>query len=145
MEDFAEVTALVADRATLFRHGLIRLLQERRAGWSFAEAGTAEEVQAHLSVELVDLVLLDLQLAGGRELTGLRRLRERFPDQRIAIMADSEEREVILRLPRRWCKRLHPEVGHAGAAPAGDRDHSVGRRVRAGGAGRSGAACRARA
>jgi DNA-binding NarL/FixJ family response regulator len=96
MEDFAEITALVADRATLFRHGLIRLLQERRGAWSFAEAGTAEEVQAHLSVESVDLVLLDLQLAGGRELTGLRRLRERFPDQTIAIVADSEEREVIL-------------------------------------------------
>lgn len=96
MEDFAEITALVADRATLFRSGLIRLLQERRAGWSFAEAGTVEEVQAHLSVERVNLVLLDLQLAGGRALTGLRRLRERFPDQTIAILSDSEEREMIL-------------------------------------------------
>ena len=96
MEDFAEITALVADRATLFRHGLIRLLQERRAGWSCAEAGTVEEVQAHLSVEPVDLVLLDLQLAGGRALTGLRRLRELFPEQRIAILSDSEEREAIL-------------------------------------------------
>ena len=96
MEDFADATALVADRATLFRHGLIRLLQERRAGWSFAEAGAVEEVQAHLSVEPVDLVLLDLQLAGGRTLTGLRRLRELFPDQKIAILSDSEEREAIL-------------------------------------------------
>ena len=66
MEDFAETTVLVADRATLLRHGLIRLLQERRAGWSCAEASTAEEVQSHLSVEPVDLVLLDLPLAGGR-------------------------------------------------------------------------------
>ena len=71
MDDFAETTVLVADRATLFRHGLIRLLQERRPGWSCAEAGTAEEVQSHLSVEPVDLVLLDLPLAGGRALTEL--------------------------------------------------------------------------
>ena len=96
MEDFAEITALVADRATLFRYGLIRLLQERRTGWSCAEAGTAEEVQSHLSVEPVDLVLLDLLLAGGRALTELRRLREQHPDQTIAILADSEERGAIL-------------------------------------------------
>jgi DNA-binding NarL/FixJ family response regulator len=96
MEDFGGTTVLVADRATLFRHGLIRLLQERRAAWSCAEAGTAEEVQSHLSVEPVDLVLLDLPLAGGRALTGLHRLREQHPDQKIAILSDSDERGAIL-------------------------------------------------
>jgi CheY-like chemotaxis protein len=96
MEDFGEITVLVADRATLLRHGLVRLLQERRPGWSCAEAGTAEEVQSHLSVEPVDLVLLDLPLAGGRALTGLRRLHELFPGQRIAVLADSDERGAIL-------------------------------------------------
>jgi DNA-binding NarL/FixJ family response regulator len=96
MEEFAEITALVADRTTLFRHGLIHLLQERRPGWSCAEAGTMEAVRSHLSVEPVDLVLLDLQLGGGRGMAELRRLREQFPDQKIAILADSEERGAIL-------------------------------------------------
>ncbi len=139
MEDFAEITALVADRATLFRHGLIRLLQERRAGWSCAEAGTVEEVQAHLSVEPVDLVLLDLQLAGGRALTGLRRLRELFPEQRIAILSDSEEREAILDCLGAGANGYILKSATLGAAFAGGRDHPVGRRVRAGGAGRPGA------
>ena len=96
MEEFPDVTALVADQGTLFRHGLIRLLQERRPGWSCAEAGTAAEVQAHLSVEPVDVVLLDLQLAGGRALANLRRLRELFPTQKIAVLSDSDERGTIL-------------------------------------------------
>jgi DNA-binding NarL/FixJ family response regulator len=87
---------LAADRATLFRHGFIRLLQKRRPGWSCAEAGTPEVIQSHLTVEPVDLVLLDLQLAGGRALIGLRRPREQYPDQRTAILPDSDDGGTIL-------------------------------------------------
>ncbi len=95
MEDFAEITALIADRATLFRHGLVGLLRECRPGWSCAEAGVLDEVQAHLSVEPVDLLLLDLQFAGVQALD-LRRLRESFPEQRIVVVADSDDRSTIL-------------------------------------------------
>ena len=96
MEDFAEITALIADRATLFRHGLVRLLRECRPGWSCAEAGVLDEVQAHLSVEPVDLLLLDLQFVGAQQAIDLRRLRESFPNQRIVVVADSDDRTTIL-------------------------------------------------
>jgi DNA-binding NarL/FixJ family response regulator len=96
MEDFAEITALIADRATLFRHGLVGLLRECRAGWSCAEACLLDEVVAHLSVEPVDLVLLDLQFVGAQRAIELRRLRESFPDQRIVVLADSDDRTMIL-------------------------------------------------
>jgi DNA-binding NarL/FixJ family response regulator len=96
MEDFEEITALIADRATLFRHGLLGLLRERRPGWSCAEAGVLDEVLAHLRVEPVDLVLFDLQLAGMPGAANLRRLRQAFPDQKIVVLADSDERATIL-------------------------------------------------
>jgi DNA-binding NarL/FixJ family response regulator len=95
MENFDEITVLIADRATLFRHGLLGLLKERRSGWSCAEAGVLDEVMAHLRVEPVDLVLLDLQLTMPA-VSQLRRLRELFPNQKIAVLADCDERETIL-------------------------------------------------
>jgi DNA-binding NarL/FixJ family response regulator len=96
MEDFEEITVLVADRATLFRHGLIGLLKERRPGWSCAEAGALDELQAHLRAEPVDLVLLDLPLAGMPGAADLRRLREVFPNQKIVVLADGDDRATIL-------------------------------------------------
>ncbi len=96
MEDFAEITALIANRATLFRYGLVGLLKQRRPGWSCAEAGVLDEVLAHLRVEPVDLLLLDLDLVGTQRATSLRQLRESFPTQRIVVMADSDGRGTIL-------------------------------------------------
>jgi DNA-binding NarL/FixJ family response regulator len=96
MEHYDEITALIADRATLFRHGLLGLLKERRPGWSCAEAGVLDEAMAHLRVEPVDLVLLDLQLVGMPGATHLRRLRALFPSQKIVVLADSDERATIL-------------------------------------------------
>src|SRR5690349_20447527 len=95
MEEFAEITVLVADRATLFRQGLRGLLKEHRPGWSCAEAGTPGELLAHLRAEGVDLVLLDLQLEGLGVPT-LRRVRQEFPDQNIIVLADSDDRGTIL-------------------------------------------------
>ena len=96
MEEFAEITALIADPATLFRHGLRGMLKEHRPGWSCAEAGSLDEVMAHLRVEPVDLVLLDLQLGGPNGLATLRQLRQEFPHQQFVVLSDSNERAAIL-------------------------------------------------
>jgi DNA-binding NarL/FixJ family response regulator len=96
MEEFAEITALIADRATLFRYGLVGLLRESRPGWSCAEAHVLDEVMAHLRAEPVDLVLLDLQLLEEPRAVSLRRLRETFPQQKIVVLAETDERMTIL-------------------------------------------------
>jgi len=93
LEEFAEVSAVIADRATLFRHGLRGLLKEQRPGWSCAEAGVLDELLAHLRAEPVDIVLYDMQLGG---VAGLRRLRQDFPQQRIVALADDDDRAAIL-------------------------------------------------
>jgi hypothetical protein len=46
MDEFAEITALIADRATLFRYGLVGLLKERRPDWSCAETSLLDEALA---------------------------------------------------------------------------------------------------
>src|SRR5579863_3227071 len=95
-DQFAEITALIADRATLFRHGLRGMLKEHRPGWSCAEAGSLDEVLAHLRVEPVDLVLIDLQLGGPNGLASLRQLRQEFPHQQFVVLSDDNERVAIL-------------------------------------------------
>jgi DNA-binding NarL/FixJ family response regulator len=96
MDDFAEITALIADRATLFRYGLVGLLKERRPDWSCVEASMLDEVLAHLRVEAVDLVLVDLQLLGLPGVSHLHRMREQFPHQKIIVLAETDERATIL-------------------------------------------------
>ncbi len=95
-EEFAEITLLVADRATLFRHGLLGLLKEHRPRWCCAESGTLDGVLAHLRAEPVDMLLYDMQLGGQTEIASLRQLRTEFPQQLIVAMADHADRAVIL-------------------------------------------------
>jgi DNA-binding NarL/FixJ family response regulator len=92
-DEFSEVTVLIGDRATLFRHGLRGLLKEHRPGWSCAEAGTLEELTAYLSAEPADLLLFDIQMGG---VGALQRLREEHPQQRIVVLSDDDGRAAIL-------------------------------------------------
>lgn len=96
MEEFDDITAMIADRATLFRHGLVGLLKERRPGWSCAEAAGSDEVVAYLQAGPVDIILFDLQLAGLPSAHNLRQLRLLFPQPKIVVMADSDDRATIL-------------------------------------------------
>lgn len=92
-EEFAEITVLIADRATLFRHGLRGLLKEHRPDWSCAEAETLEELTAYLTAEAADLLLFDIQIGG---VAGLQRLRQDYPQQKIVVLSDCNERSAIL-------------------------------------------------
>ncbi len=95
-KDFADISALIADRLTFFRRGMTGLLQESRPGWCLAEAGTFDEVLAHLRSHSPELLLVDLQLPGVDGPDGVRRLRTLCPEQNIVVMADSDDRGTIL-------------------------------------------------
>ena len=95
MGEFAEITALIADRATLFRHGSIGMLKRARPAGHPPRRARWRRL-AHLRVEPVDLVLIDPQLGGGPTLASLRRLRQNFPDQQIVVLSDNDERAAIL-------------------------------------------------
>lgn len=95
-KDFEEIGALIADRLTFFRHGMIALLKDSRPGWQLAEAGTSDEVLGYLHDASPRLILLDLQLPGMTGADGVRRLRALCPTQSIVVLSDSDERETIL-------------------------------------------------
>jgi DNA-binding NarL/FixJ family response regulator len=92
-DEFAELTVLIADRATLFRHGLRGLLKEHRPDWSCAEAETLEELTAYLTAEAADLLLYDIQIGG---VAGLQQLRLDYPQQKIVVLSECNERAAIL-------------------------------------------------
>jgi DNA-binding NarL/FixJ family response regulator len=95
-KDFTDIGALVADRLTFFRRGITGLLQESRPGWRLSEAGTFDEVLAYVRDDCPELVLVDLQLPGMDGANGVRKLRMLCPSQHIVVLADSDEREIIL-------------------------------------------------
>jgi DNA-binding NarL/FixJ family response regulator len=95
-KDALDIGVLIADRLTFFRRGMAGLLQEAWPGWHLEEADSFEAVQAYMRGICPDLMLLDLGLPGLIGATGIRRLRDRYPDLRIVVMADSDERATIL-------------------------------------------------
>jgi len=95
-KDFADIGALIADRLTFFRRGMMSLLQESRPGWRLAEASTFDEVWTLLQDSRFDLVLVDLELPGLGGADGLRRLQALCPSQRFVALADSDARATIL-------------------------------------------------
>lgn len=95
-KDFADIGVLVADRLVFFRRGMMGLLQESRPGWRLAEAGSFDDVLAHLRTHEPELILLDLHLAGLHGIEGLRQVRDLCPQARLMVLADVDERETIL-------------------------------------------------
>jgi DNA-binding NarL/FixJ family response regulator len=91
-----DIAALVADRLTFFRHGMIGLLKDCRPGWRLTEAATFDEVVSHLRSAEPDLVLVDLLLPGMNGPDGIRRLRTLCAAQRIVVLAETDDRETIL-------------------------------------------------
>jgi DNA-binding NarL/FixJ family response regulator len=95
-EDLVEVSVLIADRLTFYRHGLAGLLRERRPGWSLAQAGTFVELLEHLDDSPSRLVLIDLQLPGMQAAEGVRRLRQLYPGRSVVVLSEDDDRATIL-------------------------------------------------
>ena len=148
MDEFADITLLIGGSGPRLRHGLRGLLREHRPSWSCAEAGLLDELQAHLRVEPVDLVMFDLQLGGHAP---SQRLRQDFPRQPIMVLADSDDRATSWNASPLVPTAISSNSSHATAACARNGDGAFRRRIRPGGAGRrrttgphGGAAARAR-
>jgi DNA-binding NarL/FixJ family response regulator len=91
-------TALIAARPTLFRLGLMGILRDHHAHWRLVEADT---FQAALSLPMAgppDVVLLDEQLPDLHGFEGLQRIGLMFPQAKIVVLADADERDRMLDL-----------------------------------------------
>jgi DNA-binding NarL/FixJ family response regulator len=95
-DDILEVGVIIADRIIFYRHGLAALLLGSRPGWSLAEVGTFAALVERLHLDPAKLVLVDLELPGLGRVGGVRRLRHLFPERRVVVLSDDDDRRTIL-------------------------------------------------
>lgn len=89
------VRILVVDDHTLFRRGLIALLQAHGFFEVVAEAGDAGQAQRHAAALQPDLILLDNHLPGVNGVDAIAGLRQAAPQARILMLTVSEDPEDL--------------------------------------------------
>ena len=91
----ASIRLLIVDNHTLFRQGLVSLLQSEPGFEVTGEASSGEEA-LHVVPELrPDVVLMDVKMPGIGGVEATRRLTESNPDTRVLMLTVSEEEESL--------------------------------------------------
>lgn len=86
---------LLVDDHNLFAEGLRTLLSDFEQNPEISVCASVEQALNAESPESIDLILLDYYLPGISGLAGLKRLRQRFSNSRIAVVSAEEDPEVI--------------------------------------------------
>jgi two-component system NarL family response regulator len=90
------IRLLIVDNHTLFRQGLVSLLQSEPGYEVIGEASSGEEA-LHMVPELnPDVVLMDVKMPGIGGVEATRRLTEANPQSRVLMLTVSEEEEILL-------------------------------------------------
>ncbi len=91
----ASIRLLIVDNHTLFRQGLVSLLQSEPGYDVIGEASSGEEA-LHMVPDLgPDVVLMDVKMPGIGGVEATRRLMETNPEERILMLTVSEEEENL--------------------------------------------------
>lgn len=90
---------VLADDHTLFRDALAQYLERAEPECNIFKARDLYEVFNYLQEtnDRPDLILLDLKMPGMNGLEGFRRMREEYPDIRLALMSGVAERDDVQR------------------------------------------------
>jgi DNA-binding NarL/FixJ family response regulator len=86
---------LIVDNHTLFRQGLVSLLQSEPGFEVVGEAGSGEEALALVPRIQPDVVLMDVKMPGIGGVEATRRLAEAMPQARVLMLTVSEEEESL--------------------------------------------------
>jgi len=95
-QEFTRIGALVADRQSLFRHGLAGLVREAWPEWVCDQADSFTTVLDALAGGGIGLLLLDLDLPGMSGPEGIAQLRAVEPACHVMVLAGTDDRATIL-------------------------------------------------
>ena len=89
------IRLLIVDNHTLFRQGLVSLLQSEPGFKVVGEAGSGEEALQLAPQLQPDVVLMDVKMPGIGGVEATRRLLEQMPPVRVLMLTVSEEEESL--------------------------------------------------
>jgi len=92
----ASIRLLIVDNHTLFRQGLVSLLQSEPGYDVIGEASSGEEAVHIVPTLDPDVVLMDVKMPGIGGVEATRRLIEADPEERILMLTVSEEEENLV-------------------------------------------------
>jgi DNA-binding NarL/FixJ family response regulator len=87
---------LIADDHALIRDGMRGFVEVLDPNYTVSGAATLDEALAALSVQPVELLLIDLDMPGMLGISSLRALREGFPELKISVLSASDDRQIML-------------------------------------------------
>ena len=90
------IRLLIVDNHTLFRQGLVSLLQSEPGMQVIGEAGSGEDALRLVPQLQPDVVLMDVKMPGIGGVEATRRLVEAKPETRILMLTVSEEEESLI-------------------------------------------------
>lgn len=90
------ISLLIVDNHTLFRQGLVSLLQSEPGMQVIGEAGSGEDALRLVPQLQPDVVLMDVKMPGIGGVEATRRLVEAKPETRILMLTVSEEEESLI-------------------------------------------------
>lgn len=92
------ISIVIADAQHLIRAGLRHLVSEDSRFRVIGEASNEEELQQKLSALRPDVLILDYSQEGAFSIGSIDRLKENYPEVRIMIMSDDDEKERIYKV-----------------------------------------------
>jgi DNA-binding NarL/FixJ family response regulator len=90
------IRLLIVDNHTLFRQGLVSLLQSEPGYTVIGEASSGEEALYEVPELRPDVVLMDVKMPGIGGVEATRRLLEANPETRVMMLTVSEEEENLI-------------------------------------------------
>lgn len=90
-------TVLIVDDSKLARIVVGKAIAALQPDWRRLEARNADEAEALLAVETIDLAVLDFNMPGRDGLELAEALRTRFPDMPIAVATANVQDEIVAR------------------------------------------------